>query len=88
MSANESIGLIICGLVAVSSFAAVIIKITRPINELNLSIVRLRDSIDRLLDNDRKQDGRISEHGKQIDELCIRIENHGERLKNLERNVR
>ena len=79
------IGLMISSIAAISGFVAIIIKITKPINDLNMNILKLTAAIDKLTDNDKRQDERISYHGKQIDTLCLKTEGLEERVKALEK---
>lgn len=85
MEINSTVGMMISGIAVISGFAAVIIKITKPINDLNLNIVRLTAAIDKLTDNDKRQDERIACHGKQIDDLCLKAESLEERVKAIEK---
>lgn len=85
MEINNMIGLMISSIAAISGFAAIIIKITKPINDLNMNILKLTAAIDKLTDNDKRQDERISYHGKQIDTLCLKAEGLEERVKALEK---
>lgn len=85
MGTNEFTGMLITGLAAVASLFVILLKCIKPINDLNLNIVKLTAAIDRLIDNDKVQDSRIAAHGKNIDNLNIHVENHEGRIKNLER---
>ncbi len=84
MVTNEMIGIIVSAVIAVGSFITLMIKAIRPINELNISIVRLTAAINSLLDNDKRQDERIKKHGEEIDRLTLQGVHHEERIKNLE----
>lgn len=81
---NETVGIIIAAIVVIAGFVSVIVKVMNPINDLNLNIVKLTAAIDRLIDNDKKQDERISNHGKEIDELKTGFAEHDVRLRTLE----
>ena len=85
MEINSTVGMMISGIAVISGFATVIIKITRPINDLNLNIVRLTAAIAKLTDNDKRQDERIACHGKQIDDLCLKAESLEERIRAMEK---
>ena len=63
----------------------VVVKVIKPINDLNLNIVRLTASIDKLSDNDKRQDDRIAYHGRQIDALCLKTEGMEERMHAMEK---
>ena len=84
MITNEMVGIIISAAIAVGSFATLMIKAIKPINDLNISIVRLTAAIEDLLANDKKQDERIKKHGEEIDRLALQSERHEVRLNNLE----
>ena len=81
----DMVGAIISAVVVVGSFVALIIKIVKPINELNISIVRLTAAIEGLLSNDKRQDARIEKHGCEIDSLNMQIVNHEQRIQDLEK---
>lgn len=82
---NETVGIIIAAIVVIAGFVGVIIKVMKPINDLNLNIVRLTAAIDKLTDNDKRQDERIAYHGKQIDDLCLKTESIEERVNAIEK---
>lgn len=84
MTVNETVGLIIAAVVVVAGFVGIIIKLLKPINDLNINIVRLTAAIERLVENDKVQDNRINKHGQEIDKLSLKWENHEQRLINLE----
>lgn len=81
---NETVGIIIAAIVVIAGFVGVIVKVMQPINDLNLNIVKLTASIDRLIANDRTQDTRISNHGHEIDDLKLKNENLEGRIRHLE----
>ena len=84
MATNETVGIIISAAIVVGSFATLMIKAIKPINDLNISIVKLTAKIDDLFANDKIQDERIKRHGKEIDELKMESARHEVRLNNLE----
>lgn len=81
----DMVGVIISAVVVIGSFVTLIMKIAKPINELNISIVELTAAIKGLLANDKIQDARIKKHGEEIDELKLKAENHETRIHSLER---
>ena len=81
---NETVGMIIAAVVVIAGFVGVIVKVMRPINDLNLNIVKLTAAIDRLIDNDKVQDGRIKTHGEEIDKLKTGFAEHAARIRALE----
>ena len=82
---NETVGMIIAAIVAVAGCVGVVIKVIKPINDLNLNIVRLTAAIDKLSDNDNRQDERIAYHGRQIDGLCLKTEGMEEHMRVMEK---
>ena len=84
MAINEMLGIIISAAIAIGSFVALVLKVIKPINDLNISIVKLTAAIESLLANDKRQDERIKKHGEEIDRLTLQGAYHEERLKNLE----
>ena len=85
MEINSMVGMMISAIAVISAFAAVIVKIIKPINDLNINIVKLTAAIDKLTDNDKRQDERIACHGKQIDDLCLKAEGLEERIRAIEK---
>ena len=85
MAINEMVGIIISAAIAIGSFVALVLKVIKPINDLNISIVKLTAAIESLLANDKRQDDRINKHGTEIDSINMQIVNHEQRIKNLER---
>lgn len=81
---NETVGIIIAAIVVIAGFVSVIVKVMKPINDLNLNIVKLTAAIDRLIDNDKRQDSRIANHGREIDELKTGFADHDARIRTLE----
>lgn len=85
MTDNEFMGMFISAVIVLTSLIAAILKFTKPINSLNLNIVKLTDTIHMLIDNDKRQDERIKKHGEEIDGLKMYRENHEQRIIALER---
>ena len=81
----DMVGAIISAVVVIGSFVALVMKIVKPINELNISIVKLTAAIKGLLANDKIQDERINKHGCEIDSLNMQMVNHEQRLQDLEK---
>lgn len=81
----DMVGVIISAVVVIGSFVALVMKIVKPINELNISIVKLTAAIKGLLENDKIQDTRINKHGCEIDSLNMKMVNHEQRIQDLEK---
>ena len=59
-------------------------KRSEPLQELNNNIAELNGTIKMLNSDTKSLKGRVSEHGKQIDNLRMRNAEHEVRIKNLE----
>ena len=82
---NETVGIIIAAVVVIAGFVGVVMKVIKPINDLNINIVRLTAAIDKLSENDKRQDERIAYHGRQIDDLSLKTEGIEERVRAMEK---
>ena len=72
-------------IVALLAFVGALIVVLKPIFDLNTNITELKVSIDNFKESVDKLDGRITEHGKEIDKLKEQVVDHEARLKQLER---
>ena len=72
-------------IVALLAFVGALIVVLKPIFDLNTNITELKVSIDNFKDSVDKLDGRITEHGKEIDKLKEQVVDHEARIKTLER---
>lgn len=77
MGQTEFIGMFI---IACGSLIAVV----TPIIKLNSSIVKLNTTLDCILKDDQTRDERISNHGKEIDDLNRTVDRHEVRISTLE----
>ena len=73
MNEAEMIGWIVLALITLGTFIAIIIKIMRPINELNISIQKLNDRIENMNTLDDIRDQKLKAHGLRIDDHEIRL---------------
>ena len=89
------LGLMFAALVAIIGFMGSIKKTIKdeykPIEELNLNIVRLNANFDNMMRSDEIRDTRITKHGEEIDRIVETqrqnektLSNHELRIKNLE----
>lgn len=85
MEQSNITGMIVTGSAALIGLIVMVIKCLKPINELNINIVKLTGTIERLIENDKKQDIKIEKNNEQIDSLIVKSENHEQRIKILER---
>lgn len=65
----------------------------KPIEELNLNIVRLNTNFDNMMKSDEIRDTRITKHGEEIDKIVATqrenektLSNHELRIENLEKH--
>ena len=59
-------------------------KEKKPINELNINIVKLTMAIENMKENDQIRDERINRHGKEIDNLNKVVNLHELRLSTID----
>lgn len=85
MTGNEFTGMLLSAVAVLAGFVSIVWKCIKPINDLNLNIVKLTSAIEKLTDNDERQDERLRKHGEQIDELNKINENHEQRIIALEK---
>ena len=74
MDQAEMIGYVVLVVITLGSFIAVVQKFTQPINDLKVVIQELKDCINQMRADNEMQNRRITEHGKEIDELKSRID--------------
>ena len=74
MDQAEMIGYVVLVVITLGSFIAVVQKFTQPINDLKVVIQELKDCIAQMRSDNEMQNRRITEHGKEIDELKSRID--------------
>ena len=61
-------------IVTIGGFLAIIWKFTEPINKLNLAIQELRDYMRQERETNDRQNKRLDEHGKAIDNLNVEMQ--------------
>lgn len=66
-------------------FAAALLVVLKPILNLNGSITELKVSIDAFKASVDKLDNRLTEHGKEIDDLKVTVADHEARIRSLEK---
>jgi hypothetical protein len=74
MNEMQILGYAVTVIITLGSFIAVIMKFTQPINDLRLLIQKLDDTINNLIKDGERREERIKTHGKEIDDLKIRVE--------------
>lgn len=84
MTQNEVVGMVVIAVITLGSIFTVFLKATKPINDLNMNIIKLNETIKNLLENEKIQNKRLDKHGEEIDQLKSLVAIHEERLKNME----
>ena len=64
-----------------------LISVLTPLFKINSNLVKMRDSIDHMLEGDRIRDERIRTHGKELDAVVRKVDQHEGRITNLERRI-
>ena len=72
-------------IIAAAGFLVTLIALMKPIMSLNTNITELKLSIDQFKASLDKLDNRITDHGKELDDIKIKVAEHETRLKQLER---
>ena len=89
MDSNQFMGLLIAAIVTLLSIASIIVAlIIKPIINLNKSIVKLNDSIDRLTAENENLSGRVKEHGKEIDATAKKLLIHDTEIAHLKERLK
>lgn len=73
MDEAQMIGYVVLVVITLGSFIAVVQRFTQPINDLKVVIQELRDCINVLKNDNETQNRRITEHGKDIDQLKMDV---------------
>ena len=75
------VGSIVVGLTAV---IGLFFTVGKPIIELNKTLTSIQSKIDMIVANLGKTDSRVTQHGKEIDNLDRKVDNHEYRIATLE----
>lgn len=73
MNEIQFLGYLVSAIITLGSFVAVIMKFTKPINDLKVVIQKLNDNIDAIKHDNTRQSKRIDKHGERIDKLDDRV---------------
>lgn len=73
MDEAQFLGYLVMAIITLGGFVAVIMKITQPINDLRVVVQELRDCITTLKNDNATQNRRLDEHGRDIDDLKIKV---------------
>lgn len=75
MDEAQFLGYLVMAIITLGGFVAVIMRITQPINDLRIVVQELKDCIKTLKSDNDTQNRRLDEHGKEIDDLKVRLGN-------------
>ncbi len=75
MDETQFLGYLVMAIITLGGFVAVIMRITQPINDLRIVVQELKDCIKTLKSDNDIQNRRIDEHGKEIDDLKVKLGN-------------
>jgi hypothetical protein len=67
------LGYVLIALITIVGFIISIIKLTKPINDLQLAVQELRGLIKSLGETETTQNSRLDAHGQDIDELRLKV---------------
>lgn len=98
MTYHEIVGLLVVALIAIGSFyltiRKTIIENNKPIEDLNINIVRLNANFENLLEKTKNQETRIDKHCQEIDRIIESqrnsekdISGHEARIRSIERKL-
>lgn len=98
MDYYQVVGLVVVALIAIIGFFISIKKSLndekKPIEDLNVNIVRLNTNFEHMLESDKIRDNRINKHGEEIDEIIEKqrenekqLAKHDWRIGNLEKKI-
>lgn len=73
MDEMQFLGLLISAVITLGGFIAIIMKFVQPINDLRIVIQKLNDNIDAIKNQNETHEMRITQHGKEIDDLGTRV---------------
>jgi archaellum component FlaC len=75
MEEAQFLGYLVMAIITLGGFVAVVNRITQPINDLRVVVQELKDCINTLRSDNATQNKRLDEHGKDIDNLKIKVGN-------------
>lgn len=98
MSYEEILGLMFVAFIAIFGFFLSIKKSVKdekkPLEDLNINIVRLNTNFENMLEQDKIRDNRISKHGQEIEEVIEKqrinektLSNHELRISYVEKKL-
>jgi hypothetical protein len=67
------LGYVLIALITIVGFIISIIKLTKPINDLRITVQELKGLIESLRETETTQNARLEAHGNEIDELKVKV---------------
>ena len=67
-------------LIAIGSLMSILI----PIFKISSNITSMKNSIDHMMENDKRRDERINNHGREIDEVVRQVDKNGVTISNMQ----
>lgn len=67
------LGYVLIALITIVGFIVSIIKLTKPINDLRITVQELKGLIESLRETETTQNTRLDTHGQEIDDLKIKV---------------
>jgi hypothetical protein len=67
------LGYVLIALITIVGFIISILKLTKPINDLRLTVQELKGLIESLRETETTQNTRLDSHGQEIDDLKIKV---------------
>lgn len=67
-------------LLAIGSLMSILI----PIFKISSNITSMKNSIDHMMENDKRRDERINNHGREIDEVVRQVDKNGVTIANMQ----
>lgn len=79
------VGYVLAALVLIIGFVATVLKLTRPIQDLNTNIVKLTTIMSFLVKEQDNLKERVTEHGKEIDVITNKLITITTKIENFEK---
>lgn len=67
------LGYVLIALITIVGFIVSIIKLTKPINDLRITVQELKGLIESLRETETTQNTRLDTHGQEIDDLKLKV---------------
>lgn len=78
------VGYVLAALVLIIGFAATILKLYRPLQDLNLGITKLTTIMQFILEEQKTLKTRITKHGQELDKVVQQLTEHNIKIEQLE----